>query len=82
MRLSAKTLEDISQLPDEGLDLDAQHVAGILVRYNMARQRLAGFLAQKQESQEEALHLSALQAIVEKDIPTLLREIAKSATQI
>jgi hypothetical protein len=49
MWLNAKTLEDISQLPDEGLDLDAQHVAGILARYNMARQRLCGLLAQKQE---------------------------------
>jgi hypothetical protein len=82
MWLNAKTLEDISQLPDEGLDLDAQHVAGILARYNMARQRLCGLLAQKQESEVEALHLSALQASVEKDIPALLREISKSATQI
>jgi hypothetical protein len=74
--LDADLRQKIANLPDEGLELDRNFVAGIIGRYQLARELLCVLLAQPERSTEESLLLEAAQLLVEKDVPTMLRSIA------
>lgn len=63
----------IAALPDEGMDLDDNHIGGILARYTMARELLCILCAKDEWTDMERAQLDALAAIVERDVPALLR---------
>ena len=78
MSIDERMRARIEALPNEGMDLDNNHVGGILARHGVARELLCILRARSDWTQLEAVQLKAMADLVEKDIPTLLR----SATQI
>lgn len=77
LQLSDTVRQKIARLPNDALDLDNHHVAGILARHQLARECLCQVMAQDRwKEPNDALLLDALRSLVELDVPAMLQMIA------